>query len=784
MNMYSSVLRIVTICFLSLIAVSRAGAQNLDRPLGQILTDEGDRKESRMPGRFLTPRSIVADDQPFVSQSEVATLFRPDVGDTMSFNTPLLIFTGWRFREFTLMDTTGSFYLWIETAELSNGNVTQAAVDSFMTYLRDMTPPSSVDATQGIYDNTVQSFGALPDVDGDARLDILWYDIRDDYPSTDFFIESMALLEDVDPNAAAGTGNARDVVYVDTDPLFVGESFGLSDVGRATAAALQRLIHLGTDPDEESFVVAGLSDYSSVLNGYEGAGNVYLRFPGEHNIALFSWGGFLGDVQRASLFSLYLSEQLGLDAVADLVADTANGSAGVSNTVNIYGIGRQLEDVVIDFHTANALNRKDIDPRYGYDSGQQSAIGISPSFSLDASRTAELSAVMTTVAPGGVQYFMIENVFEPSVRVEAVNAADNDRVRGNLIGYRPSGNIDVQPLSGGSPTSMSGAFDEVIVVFSNVTTDTTSIAMVTSASWSGTAFPTTNVIYGDGTLATTGNNHVQLGPGFRQATFLPNPEGYRPVELQFSPFYRNQFVDTQTGDPFGSPDDPRDFILCIAEATSTGVPADDCLVELDLADPRPFERLVTSDPSIDYLSLDLLQFGDELDGSGDLFAVLSESGTDDNILVLSMSEYTQENVSYLFGNIGGVIDWYELWEISVGGVPLTDRYISMNAQFQDRPISTAVEPIPEGSSAGRIYQPYPNPFSEQATIDVDLDYPADLSIQIFDILGRSVATIADSVFPSGQHEFQFRPGHLSSGLYLYRVGVNGRFESGSMIYTK
>lgn len=77
-----------------------------------------------------------------------------------------------------------------------------------------------------------------------------------------------------------------------------------------------------------------------------------------------------------------------------------------------------------------------------------------------------------------------------------------------------------------------------------------------------------------------------------------------------------------------------------------------------------------------------------------------------------------------------------------------------------------------------LAQNYPNPFSARATfgspstkIRYALAQSRQVSLKVFDILGREVATLVNEMKPAGEHEVQWTPINLSSGVYLYRLQV-------------
>lgn len=68
-----------------------------------------------------------------------------------------------------------------------------------------------------------------------------------------------------------------------------------------------------------------------------------------------------------------------------------------------------------------------------------------------------------------------------------------------------------------------------------------------------------------------------------------------------------------------------------------------------------------------------------------------------------------------------------------------------------------------------LHQNYPNPFNPTTTIPFGLDEDSDISIVVYDMLGRKVQTLASGFREAGNHEVQFNTGSLASGVYVYRL---------------
>ncbi|MFW5972731.1 MAG: CotH kinase family protein, partial [Bacteroidota bacterium] len=68
-----------------------------------------------------------------------------------------------------------------------------------------------------------------------------------------------------------------------------------------------------------------------------------------------------------------------------------------------------------------------------------------------------------------------------------------------------------------------------------------------------------------------------------------------------------------------------------------------------------------------------------------------------------------------------------------------------------------------------LRQNYPNPFSSETTISYELPGIRAVRLDIFDLLGRRLATLVDEDGAPGLHEVTFDATDLASGPYLYRL---------------
>jgi hypothetical protein len=77
-----------------------------------------------------------------------------------------------------------------------------------------------------------------------------------------------------------------------------------------------------------------------------------------------------------------------------------------------------------------------------------------------------------------------------------------------------------------------------------------------------------------------------------------------------------------------------------------------------------------------------------------------------------------------------------------------------------------------------VYQNYPNPFNPSTNILFSLPHKSFVSLKVFDLLGREVATIVSEEMSAGTYSRQWNAGNMPTGIYFYRL------QAGSFVETK
>ncbi|MGA7159905.1 MAG: T9SS type A sorting domain-containing protein [Bacteroidota bacterium] len=99
-----------------------------------------------------------------------------------------------------------------------------------------------------------------------------------------------------------------------------------------------------------------------------------------------------------------------------------------------------------------------------------------------------------------------------------------------------------------------------------------------------------------------------------------------------------------------------------------------------------------------------------------------------------------------------------------------------NGLFKSTGIVTRVDEMNEVPSSFSLFQNYPNPFNPTTMIRYQLSVNGEVTLKIYDVLGRLVKTLQEGRQTSGEHSVIFDARSLSSGTYFYRLTA-GKFAA-------
>ncbi|MBI5403409.1 MAG: T9SS type A sorting domain-containing protein [Ignavibacteriae bacterium] len=84
----------------------------------------------------------------------------------------------------------------------------------------------------------------------------------------------------------------------------------------------------------------------------------------------------------------------------------------------------------------------------------------------------------------------------------------------------------------------------------------------------------------------------------------------------------------------------------------------------------------------------------------------------------------------------------------------------------------------------KLSQNYPNPFNPSTLISYSLPKNGLVSLKVYDILGKEIATLVNENKNVGIYDVRFNADNLSGGVYFYRIMVNNFTETKKFILIK
>ena len=173
--------------------------------------------------------------------------------------------------------------------------------------------------------------------------------------------------------------------------------------------------------------------------------------------------------------------------------------------------------------------------------------------------------------------------------------------------------------------------------------------------------------------------------------------------------------------------------------------------------------------------------------------------------------YDLENVNYLFvgnyypNNDGRSIyfstnegvDWISISEglpslpsTIVWSLAANTEYLfaAVNSIVWRRPFEEILEITEALSEESQmcfyISQNYPNPFNPSTKISYQLPTAGNVTLKVFDVLGKEVATLVDKYRTAGSYDIEFNAVGLTSGIYFYRLQLGSFIETKKFVLLK
>ncbi|MHB1048795.1 MAG: S8/S53 family peptidase [Bacteroidota bacterium] len=114
----------------------------------------------------------------------------------------------------------------------------------------------------------------------------------------------------------------------------------------------------------------------------------------------------------------------------------------------------------------------------------------------------------------------------------------------------------------------------------------------------------------------------------------------------------------------------------------------------------------------------------------------------------------------------------------------TGPYGAPSQLYSTMNTTTGIKPVLPPPSTYVLRQNYPNPFNPSTTISYDLPAADFVTLKVYDILGKEVATLVNGFQTRNRHEVTFSGAGLASGVYFYRLQTALFSEVKKMVLVK
>lgn len=659
-------------------------------------------------------------------------------------------------------------YVFVEDSSWTLGRVDQNAVDSVQIAFDSRTPSGSINANKGIFQNDVDTFGDPPNVDADSKIIILILNIRDGYTGVTGSGGYVAGFFDPG-NETGSTGNQpAEIYHLDCYPQNLKNSNSLTSGMSTTAHEFQHMIHYNYDKQEGTFINEAMSMVAEVVNGYPMRSQS--TFNAETNHYLLNWRSadktlVLTDYARAARYATYLYEQFGKDILKKTVQSSLRDEAGVNAAMAAVSPAttRRFADVLEDWFIANFLNDKLYNSRYGYTNSKAGNATarehLNPNISNYSDAVYKYGAQYITYSSGS-NLAINFNLSSSLIKVKAIKSGGGTTVIDNVT----SGVNYTVPDFGSTYNKVT-----FMVYITDASAGITPYNFSYTSTGNATAIPAdilyTNSFYsfyfgGVQTNYVTGTNSLKIR-GLYQRFDISGTALVKEIRYYFGKRTITGIADNITFAIRSTDQNNAPGTVLYTSSSTTQA------FNLPVSQvPQPTTITVSPEVSVS----NSFYIGIEWDPSkDDVFSLLSNDASATPGEGGGKRRAWWQKNDYTFVFIGD--------SFSNG----FDADIAIGVKFN---IATdVVEDQNEIPASYSLAQNYPNPFNPSTVISYQLPVSGHVSLKVFDLLGREVATLVDEFQQAGNHNSQFSILHseLSSGIYFYTIRAGNFIETKKMV---
>jgi hypothetical protein len=135
---------------------------------------------------------------------------------------------------------------------------------------------------------------------------------------------------------------------------------------------------------------------------------------------------------------------------------------------------------------------------------------------------------------------------------------------------------------------------------------------------------------------------------------------------------------------------------------------------------------------------------------------------------------------------GTTVDFtHEIFDNTGGGHPNDGFDATVYTLDLSGLVTTATEPMPgDLPTSFALQQNYPNPFNPSTAIEFQVAQAGQVSLTVYDALGKLLTTLTNSDYAAGTYSLNFDATELPSGVYFYRLETQGFLQTRMMTLLK
>jgi len=557
--------------------------------------------------------------------------------------------------------------IWLDTLYLENGgNISDALAQEYIQRLETSTPAGSKNADLGIYDLEKLYFGNPPNKDGDGVIDFVFTKLSTNvagyFTGNDQFDWAAGTLDE-------HHSNGRDILYITINMT-------VSYTEATLSHELQHLIHYNYDTNEESLYNEGLSELATIICGGDYISHSY--YLTDPSIG-WMWENLgIAQYSMASLFAVYYSEQLGLDAIKEFIVLQSDGTpltgfAAFTELLKNRSTGLSFSQFFKNWYIANYLNDRSIDEKYGYDIFMPHKAGVK--FNFTTPNQSESDNLLKPNSPNYVKYSSSAD----SMEITFIGSKPN-KIQFTAMEYTEN-YTSVEDLSEDTPFLIKHDLEKVnaaVILVYNLSDSHLSYDFISSGEDQSEFSKYVEIAYDDG----VNDKFTYLDDGssssFGWYGYGPNSKG-NGWAMRFEPLMpQNQLVEFKFNALFEQ------------EFSGSSLPADaEKDVEIHVWKPDQQEQrftdvitpfiFTTQRPSFenDFMTVDLEPYAEELKNYKILYVGFME---DDNIGTYLALDKNKEGMTYTYSTSDGS-NFVSLAETEYGNKTMQGWNFMMRASY-------------------------------------------------------------------------------------------------------